>query len=244
VVRESLGGTVVAFQHFGEHRPDAIALLTAAGAEVVEVPVYRWRAPADATAAGRLLDATISGQVDALTFTSAPAVYNFVAIAERQGVFDQVRAACNGGSVVMACIGPVCAAPAFEAGIDAPVIPARGRLGLLVRAVTDALQERRHTMRLGPSDVVVQGRAVSVDGQTVEMAPRERAVFELLLERRGAVVGKPTLLRTVWGDGCDTHAVEATVARLRQRLGPAGAAVQQVRGRGYRLHVQLGGAGP
>ena len=39
-------------------------------------------------------------------------------------------------------------------------------------------------------------------------------------------------MRAVWGDGGNTHLLDVTLARLRGRLGPAGAAVHRVRGRG------------
>ena len=47
----------------------------------------------------------------------------------------------------------------------------------------------------------------------------------------GAVVSKRALLRRVWGPGeNDEHVVEVTMARLRQRLGVAGAGIETVSG--------------
>jgi uroporphyrinogen-III synthase len=234
----TLRGAVVAFQHFGERRADAVEALAACDATVLEIPVYRWRLPENDTSAARLLDGVVHGNVDAVTFTSAPAVTNFLAIAEHHGITDDVLAACNDGRVVVACIGPVCAASAHAAGFENAIAPGKGRLGLLVRSVTDELQSRRVVVRLAGHDVTVQGRAIVVDGTVHELAPRERSLFESLLRRRGAVVSKATLLRTVWGDDSDPHAVETAIARLRRRLGPAGGAIHQVRGRGYRIDIE------
>jgi uroporphyrinogen-III synthase len=69
----------------------------------------------------------------------------------------------------------------------------------------------------------------------VRLTERERAVLHVLANAGGAVVPKRSLLRQVWGDGADEHAVEVTVGRLRRRLGDAGDAVQTVPRRGYRL---------
>jgi uroporphyrinogen-III synthase len=86
------------------------------------------------------------------------------------------------------------------------------------------------------SDVRIQGRAVFVDGQPIAVSARERAVLEVLADANGAVVAKPRLLRDVWGpEFSDEHAVEVTIARLRRALGPAGASVETVPRRGYRL---------
>ena len=58
-----------------------------------------------------------------------------------------------------------------------------------------------------------------------------------------AVVSKAGLVRTL-GDGVSSHALEATIARLRRRLGPAGQAIRSVRSRGYFLDVEVVEADP
>ncbi len=112
----------VALQLFepGDH-PSTGALRALAGA-LVEVPVYRWRLPDDVGPALALIDATIGGQLDAVTFTSQPAVRHLVRIAGDAGRAEELLAALN-GPVLAACIGPVCAAAATEVGIEHPVWP-------------------------------------------------------------------------------------------------------------------------
>src|SRR5581483_1958624 len=140
---EGVSGRTVAFQHYGKRDEHAVALLAAAGADVVEVPVYRYRPPADGTRARALVDAVCDRHLDAVTFTSAPAVEHLVIAAGGVGRAGQLLHAFNEHDVVAACIGPVCAEAARAVGIDRPVAPALGRLGLLVRALTDVLQTRR-----------------------------------------------------------------------------------------------------
>jgi len=235
VTAEDVGGRMIAIQHYGKRDERAVATLAAAGAEVIEVPVYRYAAPVDDDRAVRLVEATCAGDVDALTFTSAPAVTNFLAIAHRAGLAGDALAACNDGSVVAACIGPVCAQAAEGAGFADPVSPSHGRLGLLVRTVTAALESRRRSLRLGACELVVQGSALAVDGARVALAPRERAVLDVLVDRHGTVVSKRAILESLGSDPDRSHALEATVGRLRRNLGSAGAAIQAVRGRGYML---------
>jgi uroporphyrinogen-III synthase len=161
-----------------------------------------------------------------------------MAIAERHGLGGDLRSGFNEGGVVAACVGPVCAEGARAAGIHNIVAPSVGRLGLLVRVLSDALLQRRRELRHERCELVVQGRAVLVDGAVVNLSPREHAVLARLLMRVGAVVPKQALLRPGGqGVAVDAHAVETTVARLRRRLGPAGDALCAVPGRGYRLVV-------
>lgn len=232
---EPLAGRTVAFQHYGERNGDAVDTLVDQGAAVIEVPIYRWQRPDDDGPPLRLVDAVCDGRVDAVTFTSAPAVHNLLALARDHGRDAALVDAFNARGVVAACIGPVCASGARQAGIAEPVAPELGRLGLLVRALTDALQPRRQQLVMAGRLVVVQGRALAVDGRAVDVPDRERAVLETLLRRRGAVVARTVLLGSPAGDEAGVHALEATIGRLRRRLGPAGRAIRTVRGRGYLL---------
>jgi uroporphyrinogen-III synthase len=241
---EPLTGRTIAFQHYGERNAAAVDALVACGAEVIEVPIYRWQRPDNVVPALRLVEAVCDGRVDAVTFTSAPAVHNLMAVARDHGHDAALVDAFNQRGVVAACIGPVCADGARREGVDQPVAPGHGRLGLLVRALTDALQQRRQILVLAGEPVVVQGRALAVDGRAVEVPDRERAVFEALLGRRGAVVSKAALLRSLGDDDAGAHALEATIGRLRRRLGPAGRAIRSVRGRGYVLDAEADASAP
>lgn len=235
LLAEPLAGSRVAIQEYGMASPELGKALTAAGANVVDVPVYRWRLPTDPGPALRLVEAACEGRVDALTFTSAPAVHNLFAIAATRQADDDLRVAFNAG-VVAACVGPVCAAGAREEGIEASLVPEVGRLGLLVRALSDHFAGRRRTFHLDGTELVVQGSAIAVGGELAELAPRERAVFDLLSAVRGAVVPRHVLLTKVWGSGAsDSHVLDVTVGRLRRRLGSCGSAIEAVSGRGYRL---------
>jgi uroporphyrinogen-III synthase len=235
LLAEPLSGRRVVIQQYGMETPELTTILTATGATVVEVPVYRWRVPEDKGPAQRLVQAVCEGAVDAITFTSAPAVHNLFAIAADQQADEDLRRAFNDG-VVAACVGPVCAEGARQEGVVAPLAPDVGRLGLLVRALSDHFELQRRAFRIGGTDLLVQGSAILVDGQRGVLTPRERAVFELLASTPGAVVSRDALLEGVWGSTkVDPHLVEVTVGRLRRRLGRCGGAIQAVSGRGYRL---------
>lgn len=114
--------------------------LRAAGAEVVELPIYRWEPPADLHAIDELVRAVARGEVDGVTFTSAPAVVSVLERASAIGVHDELLVALR-GPVTALCVGPVTAEPLVE--LDVPVsCPDRMRLGSLMRHVTEVLAER------------------------------------------------------------------------------------------------------
>ena len=236
LLHEPLAGARVAVQLYGTPAPEITGRLSDAGAAVVEVPVYRWRTPEDPAPALRLAQAAIDGRLHAVTFTAAPAVANLFALAAGAGIAGALRDAFNREAVVAACVGPVCARGASAAGILAPLVPPVGRLGLMVRALSERLAGERQTVAMAGVDVVLQGLVAMVGESRVRLNSRERALLDALTSRPGMVVSRPVLVREMWrSNGADPHAVEVAVARLRPRLGPAGAALVAVPGRGYRL---------
>ncbi len=230
---EQLAGKRVAFQRHGDDAPDTINTLVSAGAQIVEVPVYRWILPDDPKPAVRLGEAVITGGVHALTFTAAPAVRNFFALLDEEGLGDAVRQRAA-DDLVVACVGPVCAAAAEAEGLHNLVIPDRFRLGPLVRALGAALIEREIHTALHGQQIVLRGGTVVSGDRHVELTERECALLRALLEEPRSVHSKTELLSRVWGERTDDpHAVEVMVSRLRRRLGPAGAGIVSVARRGY-----------
>lgn len=130
------GDAVVVQRHGGEDA--GFGDLEREGVRVLEVPVYRWRLPPDLSAVERLIDEVVAESVAAVTFTSAPAVENFFLVADELGKTTDVLDRFN-RSVVLACVGPVCAEGARLRGVRSPVYPEVGRLGLMIRALGERL---------------------------------------------------------------------------------------------------------
>ncbi|MEU0279978.1 response regulator transcription factor [Streptomyces sp. NPDC088147] len=90
-------------------------------------------------------------------------------------------------------------------------------------------------LRIGSLTVDTAARRVFRDGTEVALTAKEFAVLEQLAVRAGEVVGKPEILEHVWDfayDG-DPNIIEVYISALRRKLGAA--AIQTVRGAGYRL---------
>jgi uroporphyrinogen-III synthase len=228
-------GARIAVQRDGERTPYLADALAALGADVVDIPVYRWELPDDTRAAIRLVEQLIDRDVDAVTFTSSPAVRHLVEIAADAGRRTEVIDALQ-ADVVAVCVGPVCAETAVGLGIPAAVVPNRARLGAMVQSMAVHFGGQVRTIATATGELSLQGRSVFVGGEPVPVGGRERAVLEVLADAAGAVVSKQKLLRAVWGeDFDDEHAVEVAVGRLRRALGTVGPAVETVPRRGYRL---------
>ncbi len=140
LLTEGIAGQRVAFQLHGNDSKEVTAELEQAGAEVIEIPVYRWATPegGQLNRALNLIDMCCRGQIDAVTFTAGPQVRNMMELADASSQAEELRTALN-TRVLVGCIGPVCAGVAREEGIVHPVVPANWRLGSLVRAVASAL---------------------------------------------------------------------------------------------------------
>ncbi|GGV31511.1 uroporphyrinogen III methyltransferase [Actinomadura cremea] len=256
-----LRGTRVAVQLYGDRQPELTGALRAAGAEVVEVAVYRWAPADDPTPLHRLVGQAVAGTVDAITFTSAPAVAATLAAAAADGLGEPLLEAMR-GPLVAACVGPVTAAELTARGVPT-VQPERARLGALVRTLAADLPRRRaRRLRVRGLALELRGHAVVLEGQLRPIAPAPMAILRALARRPGHVVSRAELsgalpgrpLRTADASGtggaaggpglggagvlarpqADEHAVEMAVARLRRGLGSPGI-VETVVKRGYRL---------
>ncbi len=236
-----VAGRRIAVQLHGEPLRDFVDALRAAGADVLEIPVYRWTAPADPAPLERLLDAVLAGQVDALTFTSAPAAASVLRAAADGGRLDALLEALR-YRVLVVCVGPITAAPLGRVGV--PVIqPSRARIGALVRELSVALPARAVRVRMGERVLELRGQAALVDGRLRPVPPAPMAVLRALAGSPGRVLSRPVLggvLRRHSGrlDVVDEHAVETAIGRLRSALGTA-ELVQTVVKRGYRLAVPV-----
>lgn len=232
LLEEGVEGRRVAVQLHGEPLPGFVEALRAGGAEVVGVPVYRWMPPEDLSPVDRLLDATVSRGIDALTFTSAPAAASLLSRAEDRGLLPELLAALN-HDVLPACVGPVTALPLQGRGVDT-VQPERFRLGPLVQLLCQELPARARTLPIAGHRVEIRGHAVMVDGVLRPVPPAGMSLLRALCRRPGWVVARAELLRALPGAGRDEHAVETAMARLRTALGTP-KLIQTVVKRGYRL---------
>ena len=235
LLAEGVAGRRIAVQLHGGRQQEFVGALRAGGAEVVELPVYRCAVPTDTAGVSRLIEQILTRQVDAVTFTSAPAVNTLL---DTAGPAKPELIRRFADEVLVACVGPVTAAPLRAAGVPT-LVPERARLGALVRAVTEELPRRARRIRVAGSELELRGHAVLIDGESRSLAPATMAILGALTARPGTVVSRAELVAAL-PRGADHHAVDMAVARLRAALGSA-RYVETVIKRGYRLRVDDGG---
>jgi uroporphyrinogen-III synthase len=223
---DGLAGRRVVVQRDGGE-PVVAAEIAALGArDVVDIPVYRWDLPTEASPALRLLDQVVSSQLDAVTFTSATAVNNAFEIAlDPTALADSFNRA-----VVVASVGPVTSQRLRDHGVTRLVEPPRARMGSMVLALSRDLERRTRTLRFGIHTMTWQGVALcDPEGTVVELTRGEERLLRTLVTRSPAVASKAQLC----DPNTDEHAVETAIGRLRAKLGPLGAGIRTIRRRGY-----------
>lgn len=89
-------------------------------------------------------------------------------------------------------------------------------------------------------DIDEQGRYVYVDGERVEMSPKEFDLLLYLTENAGRALSREQILNAVWNYDYfgDVRTVDTHIKKLRLKLGDKSELIQTVRGLGYRFEVR------
>jgi len=113
-------------------------------------------------------------------------------------------------------------------------------LSLRVRAVLrrqrprsdDAVVLEKESVRLDS-----QRHRCFVEGEEVDLTAKEFELLHGLMSRPGRVFTRDQLLERVWGSDITvtTRTIDTHLKRLREKLGPAAALIETVRGVGYRF---------
>jgi uroporphyrinogen-III synthase len=127
----------VIIQRHGSANVELERALEASGAQVTEIPTYRWSLPADTQPLETLIGALERGEMHAAVFTNAEQARNLFAVAERLGKKDALKRALNG--TLVASIGPVASAALRDFDIRIGLESKPPKLGALMSALDDAL---------------------------------------------------------------------------------------------------------
>ena len=236
LLADGVAGRRIAVQHHGSGADGIDDLFLDAGADVVSLTVYRWGPPADPAIVRRSVRAAADGEIDAVVFTSAPGAVEWLAAARRDGSLAGIVEREHRGRLLMASVGPITAAPLQEAGMT-PLLPDRGRLGSLVRALVTHYgggHAPRLSTIVGPLEVRSGG--VVLDGRMIPLPRTGCELVAMLAEARGGVVSRSELLASLPRSSADTHAVEVAIGRIREALGVPDL-IKTVVKRGYRLEL-------
>lgn len=246
LLAESVRGKRIVIQHHGEGDPEMERALTAAGAEVHGLVIYRWGAPPDPDQVGRTTGMVAAGNIDAVLFTSAPGARAWLNIAEGLGTLSAIEQLA-GERTLFGAVGPITAGPLVDRGIE-PVVPDRYRLGALVRETVNQLAGPDTATETAYGPLHVRTGGALVDGRFHPLGRAGSDVLRILASQPGRVMSRADIAEELstgitaghaegWSDEqTSERAVEVTVARVRSALTEPDL-IQTVYKRGYRLAV-------
>jgi uroporphyrinogen-III synthase len=134
----------VVFVHDGGGSPVVPQALAGRGARVFEVRPYEWALPEDLDPLKALVAKLIAGEVDALTVTTQAQARHLFDVADSIGATAALTRALR-GRIVVAAVGPTCAATLETLGAPPHVVPEISKMGTLVLALA------RHFAHRAPS---------------------------------------------------------------------------------------------
>lgn len=132
-----LKGARVIVQRYGVANAELDRALEARGAQVTEIPTYRWSLPADTRPLEDLIGALERGEMHAAVFTNAEQVRNLFAVAKKLGKAEPLRRALN--QTLVASIGPVASAALREYEVKVGLESRPPKLGALISSLDAAL---------------------------------------------------------------------------------------------------------
>jgi len=137
-----LDGKEVALVHYGERNSALADALEARGAALEELCLYEWVMPDDVKPLRTLVRDLIDGRVDAVAFTSQVQCRHLFQVAADLGKSEDLVDALS-SKVIVAAIGPVCAAALKALGVTPRVLPAHPKMGPMIAALADYFELAR-----------------------------------------------------------------------------------------------------
>lgn len=134
----ALAGGRVLVQRYGVTNAELDAALKAKGAEIVEIPTYRWSLPADTAPLEALMGELDHGRIDAVAVTNAAQVHNLFAFADARGGRAALQAAL--GRTLVASVGPVASAALRSFHVPIGLEASPPKMGPLIAALDEALK--------------------------------------------------------------------------------------------------------
>ena len=134
----------------------------------------------------------------------------------------------------------------FELGIDDYVVKPFSPKELMAR-INAVLTRRNGSVKAGDSilkfgglEINIPARTVSVDGQRVELTPKEYELLFYLVENKNIALSRDKLLSDIWGYDFfgDDRTIDTHIKNLRNNLGPYRDYIVTLRGVGYKFEVQ------
>lgn len=154
-----LNGLTVAVQEYGIPNFEFLEGLKKRGAQVLQVPVYRWTLPDDTSLLRNAVQSLIAGHCQVALFTNAMQVSHLFQVAGQMGVSEELRRAL--ARVVVASVGPVCSQALRDCSVVVDLEPQHPKMGQLV--LETAQQAQRLLQKKSASPAAIAGSGVLVE---------------------------------------------------------------------------------
>ena len=136
----------------------------------------------------------------------------------------------------------------FQIGADDYVVKPFSPKELMMR-VTAILRRSQHRPAEGDQHEVVTidamtvdftARRVTIDGQTVDLSPKEYELLFFMVRNRGIALSRDKLISEIWGFDFfgDDRTLDTHIKLLRNRLGSYASYITTLRGVGYRFEKE------
>ena len=134
----------------------------------------------------------------------------------------------------------------FELGIDdyivKPFSPKElmARINVVLARRHAASQTKTDVLKFNGLEVNVAARTVTVDGQRVELTPKEYELLFYLIENKNIALSRDKLLSDIWGYDFfgDDRTIDTHIKNLRNNLGPYRDYIVTLRGVGYKFEFE------
>jgi uroporphyrinogen-III synthase len=130
--RLPLAGKRVALQQYGVPHERLTRALAQRGAEVMQLPVYRWQLPEDTGPLEAVVTEICARRVQAVLFTSGPQAGVLLEMAARMRLEPELRAAL--AHMALGSVGPSCSEALRNLELEPDFEPEHGKMGQLVLA--------------------------------------------------------------------------------------------------------------
>ena len=134
----------------------------------------------------------------------------------------------------------------FELGIDDYVVKPfspkelMARINAILSRKNAATNATQGVMKFGGLEINIPARTVTVDGNKVDLTPKEYDLLFYLVENKNIALSRDKLLSDIWGYDFfgDDRTIDTHIKNLRNNLGPYRDYIVTLRGVGYKFEYE------
>lgn len=133
----------------------------------------------------------------------------------------------------------------FELGIDDYVVKPfspkelMARVNVVIARKGNSQLEEKDVLKFQGLEINIPARTVSVDGEKIELTPKEYELLFYLAQNANLALSRDKLLSDIWGYDFygDDRTIDTHIKNLRNNLGPYRNFIVTIRGVGYKFEV-------